>query len=124
MARVAGRRVVAPVPGGWGLLQARLALAVPAPHRRPLADLRLLQRPAAVRAGGAAAAVRAQLMHEIARCAVRGEEVAQRGAAAGDGVFEDAPYCVGEQAAALARDLRSEDHTSDLQSLTPTSSAV
>src|SRR3546814_9218867 len=59
----------------------------------------------AVRAGGAAAAVRAQLLHEIARCAVRGEEVAQRGAAAGDGVFEDPPYRVGEQAVALARDL-------------------
>src|SRR3546814_5355553 len=78
---------------------------MPAPHRRPLADLRLLQWPAAVRAGGAATAVRAQLLHEIARCAVRGEEVAQRGAAAGDGVFEDAPYRVGEQAVALARDL-------------------
>src|SRR3546814_15314098 len=79
---------------------------MPAPHRRPLADLRLLQRPAAVRAGGAAAAVRAQLLHEIARCAVRGEEVAQRGAAAGDGVFEDPPYRVGEQAVALRSEER------------------
>src|SRR3546814_14029752 len=80
-------------------------MAMPAYHRRRLADLRLLQWPAAVRAGGAATAVRAQLLHEIARCAVRGEEVAQRGAAAGDGVFEDAPYRVGAQAVALARDL-------------------
>src|SRR3546814_14203836 len=69
IAREAGRRLVAHGTGGWGLLQERLALAMRAPHRRPLADLRLLQWPAGVRAGGAATAVRAQLLHEIARCA-------------------------------------------------------
>src|SRR3546814_12650807 len=36
IAREAGRRLVAPGTGGWGLLQARLALALPAPHRRQI----------------------------------------------------------------------------------------
>src|SRR3546814_11235425 len=57
IAREAGRRLVAPGTGGWGLLQARLALAAPAPPRRPLAALRLLQQPAASRPAGLAAAV-------------------------------------------------------------------
>src|SRR3546814_16784239 len=83
IAREAGRRLVAPGTGGWGLLQERLALAMPAPNRRPMADLRLLQWPAAVRAGGTATAVRAHLLQEIARCARRGQDVAYGGAARG-----------------------------------------
>src|SRR5690606_27497736 len=72
-------------------------LAVPAPNSGALADRGLFQRPPAGRAGFAAAAVGAQFLIEVARRAVRGEEVAQRGAAAGDGVFEDPPHGVGEQ---------------------------
>src|SRR5690606_18125897 len=78
-----------PVPG-----DARSALAVPAPHRRSLADQGLFQRPPAGRAGLAAATVGGQFLLEIARRAVRREEVAQRGAATRDGVAEDAFHCV------------------------------
>src|SRR3546814_20070739 len=56
IARETGRRLVATGTGGWGLLQERLALAMPAPHRRPLAHLPLPHRPSDVRGGGAAAA--------------------------------------------------------------------
>src|SRR3546814_12887176 len=65
IAREAGRRLVAPGTGGWGLLQERLALAMPAPPRRPPAALRLLPWPAAVRAGGGAPAVRPHPLPEM-----------------------------------------------------------
>src|SRR5690606_11994971 len=92
--------------GAWGASRSHgesgtgpgaLALAVRAPHGRALADHGLLQRPAAGRARFAAAAVGAQFLLEVARRAVGGDEVAQRGSAALDGVAEDAAHGVGQQ---------------------------
>src|SRR5687768_537577 len=81
------------------------ALAVPAPDRGALADAGLLERPAAARAGLAAAAIGRQLLLEIARRAVRADEVAQGGAAALDGVGQDVLDRGCERGVALARDL-------------------
>src|SRR5690606_20223182 len=74
------------------------ALAVAAPDRGPLRQHGFLQRPAAARAGFAAAAVGGQFLLEIAGRAVGREEVAQGGAAAADGAPEDALDRVREQA--------------------------
>src|SRR5688500_14784589 len=66
-----------------------LPLAVPAPHRRALPDRGLLQRPAATGTRLPAPAVGRQFQVEVARLAIRIDEVAQRGAAAFDRIRED-----------------------------------
>src|SRR5690606_16932388 len=71
---------------GWRFL---LALAAAAPHRRALAHHALAQGGAAALAGLAAAAVGGKLLLEVARRAVRGEEIPQRGAPALDGGPQD-----------------------------------
>src|SRR5690606_9058530 len=66
-----------------------LPLAARAPGAGALADAGLAQRGPAGRAGQAAAAVDRQFLLEVAGRTVGVEEVAQGGAAAGDGVTED-----------------------------------
>src|SRR5690606_8139230 len=82
-----------------------LPLAARAPGAGALADAGLAQRGPAGRAGQAAAAVDRQFLLEVAGRPVGAEEVAQGGAAAGDGVTEDLLHRLGQGDVAGAGDL-------------------
>src|SRR6185312_673372 len=101
-----GTRMTPPLlllPVLGSLIDVASPLAVRAPERGALPQHRLPDRRAAGLARLARAAVDHQLAEEVAGCTVRGEEVAQRGAAAFDRMREDAFHFGGEPCVAGAR---------------------